>query len=104
MSSERLAAYEEMWRREEGSLWDWLDERVGVDRLSSSGAMRGGEGDGRRDSRPPAPPRQGGRSSSKDGKLSEQQVAEALRLTQQRLDELRNALEGRQDEPRSPTG
>ena len=30
-SPERLAAYEEIWRREESSLWDWLDDRVGLD-------------------------------------------------------------------------
>lgn len=30
---ERLAAYEEIWRREESELWEWLEERVGMDRL-----------------------------------------------------------------------
>ncbi|KAI9882933.1 MAG: hypothetical protein M1823_005319 [Watsoniomyces obsoletus] len=101
MSPERLAAYEEMWRREEGSLWDWLDERVGVDRISSSAAMRGGgggdgNGESQRDSH--QAPRQGRSSSKNDEKLSDQQMTEALRLTQQRLDELRSALERRQAE------
>lgn len=27
----RLAAYEQIWHAEESALWDWLDERVGVD-------------------------------------------------------------------------
>jgi hypothetical protein len=31
---ERIAAYEEMWRREESELWTWLEERVGMDRLN----------------------------------------------------------------------
>ncbi|KAN0075576.1 hypothetical protein V8E54_006846 [Elaphomyces granulatus] len=31
---QRLAAYEEMWQREETELWNWLEERVGLDRLS----------------------------------------------------------------------
>lgn len=30
---ERIAAYEEIWRREESELWDWLEERVGLERL-----------------------------------------------------------------------
>jgi hypothetical protein len=30
---ERIAAYEEMWRREESELWTWLEERVGMDRI-----------------------------------------------------------------------
>ena len=30
---ERIAAYEEIWRREEGVLWDWLEERVGAERM-----------------------------------------------------------------------
>lgn len=32
---DRLAAYEEMWRREDSELWDWLEERVGLDRLNA---------------------------------------------------------------------
>ncbi|KAA6411590.1 MAG: hypothetical protein FRX48_04870 [Lasallia pustulata] len=36
---ERVAAYEEIWRREESELWDWMEERVG---------MRGGCGLGGR--------------------------------------------------------
>ena len=31
---QRLAAYEEMWQREEMELWNWLEERVGLDRLN----------------------------------------------------------------------
>ncbi|KAI5361989.1 putative membrane-anchored lipid-binding protein Ysp2/Lam4 [Septoria linicola] len=28
---ERVAAYEEIWRREESALWDWLEDRVGLE-------------------------------------------------------------------------
>lgn len=37
---DRVAAYEEMWRREESELWDWLEERVGLHRLGNEGAAR----------------------------------------------------------------
>ncbi|KAI4834515.1 hypothetical protein E4T45_10025, partial [Aureobasidium sp. EXF-8846] len=36
----RLAAYEELWRREESELWDWLEDRVGL----SNGLPLGGAG------------------------------------------------------------
>ena len=36
----RIAAYEEMWRREESELWEWLEERVGLHRLGSEGQER----------------------------------------------------------------
>lgn len=31
---QRLAAYEEMWRREESELWNWLEDRVGMDGMA----------------------------------------------------------------------
>ncbi|KAF7939165.1 uncharacterized protein EAE97_007246 [Botrytis byssoidea] len=36
---ERIAAYEEIWRREESELWLWLEERAGMDRLREVGRM-----------------------------------------------------------------
>ncbi|KAI9640055.1 hypothetical protein NHQ30_011619 [Ciborinia camelliae] len=36
---ERIAAYEEIWRREESELWLWLEERAGMDRLREVGGM-----------------------------------------------------------------
>lgn len=39
---DRLAAYEEIWRREDSELWDWLDERIGLERLNADcGNARG---------------------------------------------------------------
>ncbi|KAL2365009.1 hypothetical protein RJZ56_002059 [Blastomyces dermatitidis] len=31
---ERIIAYEELWQREESELWNWLEERVGMDGLA----------------------------------------------------------------------
>ncbi|KAJ8058859.1 hypothetical protein OCU04_011842 [Sclerotinia nivalis] len=36
---ERIAAYEEIWRKEESELWLWLEERAGMDRLRDVGRM-----------------------------------------------------------------
>lgn len=32
---ERIAAFDELWRQEDGHLWEWLDDRVGLERLNS---------------------------------------------------------------------
>ncbi|KAF4630651.1 hypothetical protein G7Y89_g7490 [Cudoniella acicularis] len=36
---DRIAAYEEIWRREESELWEWLEDRVGLDQLRDVGKM-----------------------------------------------------------------
>jgi hypothetical protein len=36
---ERVAAYEEMWRREESELWQWLEDRVGTASLRDAAQM-----------------------------------------------------------------
>lgn len=71
---DRVAAYEEMWRREENELWQWLEERVGLERL-------GGEGS-------PSPlPRQ--RRNVADSR----EVKEAIRATEEKLRMLKVSLE-----------
>lgn len=37
---DRIAAYEEIWRREEHELWDWLEDRVGMDSLRDATRMQ----------------------------------------------------------------
>lgn len=77
---ERMAAYEEIWRREESELWDWLEERTGVNGLA-------------------APPRVDSRKAAAmgrklgDEKVSERQVDDAIRVTEQRLEALKEAVE-----------
>ncbi|KKF94352.1 putative membrane protein C20F10.07 [Ceratocystis platani] len=63
---DRIVAYEEMWRREESQLWDWLEERVQLveDRL-------------------------------REEKMDELQIKEAIAVTQRKLDLLKEAMEKR---------
>lgn len=37
---DRVAAYEEMWRRQDSELWTWLEERVGMDRMQADSPIR----------------------------------------------------------------
>jgi hypothetical protein len=39
-SAERMVAYEEVWRREESELWEWLEERVGRGGVGGVGGGR----------------------------------------------------------------
>lgn len=101
--------YEEMWRREESELWDWLEERVGLDRLgdltrpgsaaadNKPQAVRGGSGSGGAASAP-----KGEALSSKtleermrEDRMSEREVDEAIRVTEEKLRLLRAVVERR---------
>ena len=88
-SPQRLAAYEQLWKREENHLWDWLEDRLNLD-----GVM-------------PPPPRGEGlqkrmRSAEHglDGslgadKMSERQVDDAIRVTEERLGALKEMVESK---------
>ncbi|WPH03013.1 Hypothetical protein R9X50_00588700 [Acrodontium crateriforme] len=83
---ERLAAYEEIWRREESELWDWLEDRVGLDGVYSPNM--GNEGMLRQKVL-------GVRNMGKkleDERMSERQMDEAIRVTEERLATLKDAV------------
>lgn len=85
LSSQRIAAYEEIWKREESELWNWLEERVALDALSF--------------------PHPDGRNSGQkllrgkamddnmiEEKMTERQIDDAIRVTEQRLSALKAAV------------
>lgn len=78
---DRMAAYEEMWRREDSNLWEWLEERTGMDRLHTAGASGA-------PTRPPVRARPRKSSAGPDMR----QLEEALRVTQQKLRILEEAI------------
>lgn len=79
----RLAAYEELWRREDSELWEWLEERVGMDRLNSD--------------QPPAKKRgmepRTVEEKLREEKMEESEVQEAIRVTEEKLRVLREVVE-----------
>ncbi|KAH0544582.1 hypothetical protein FGG08_001231 [Glutinoglossum americanum] len=90
---ERTTAYEEMWRREESELWDWLEDRVGLDSLplSPAGAVplnREKEKPRERDIE----------ERFKDENIGEREIEDAIRVTQERLDGLKRVVEKRKRE------
>lgn len=90
---QRLAAYEEMWRREETELWSWLEDRVGMDGMVFPNVYRSPE--------PHPSRRSSGFSTSderelaarlRDEKISDHEMDHALRTTRQRLDVLEEMM------------
>ena len=80
-SPDRVAAYEEIWRREESELWEWLEDRVGMDRLRDVGSMR--------------IQKQQVDSRLKDERMEARQVQAALRVTEEKLRVLKLAIESK---------
>jgi hypothetical protein len=82
-SPERAAAYEELWRREESELWDWLEDRVGVEGVYA----------------PKIEARQKVLSEREMGRRLEgegmrgRKVDDAIRVTEERLGALKGAVE-----------
>jgi hypothetical protein len=101
-SANRIAAYEEMWRREESELWGWLEARVGLDGLGRE--ENGGPGISRgapKDSKVRLKQRQrilGGKdveAKLNEERMSEREMEDAIRVTQERLHVLKNVVERR---------
>ena len=78
----RMAAYEEMWRREDGELWEWLEERVGLDRLNSD----------RLSPRQRAVEPRTVEEKLKVARMDEREVEEAIRITEEKLQILKGVM------------
>ena len=104
--AQRIAAYEEIWRKEESDLWDWLEERVGMQGLAYPGAGdREAVAQARRQ-REQTLRSKGLRSKLADVKMSEREVNHAIRVTEEKLGILKRVVQekkGVQDEMDSPS-
>ncbi|KAL4768342.1 hypothetical protein BDW60DRAFT_131339 [Aspergillus nidulans var. acristatus] len=92
---QRLAAYEEMWRREESELWHWLEDRVGLDGIAVPTVIRQSE------TRTPNRRSQGERelkASLSEETLSDREMDHAIRSTRERLDTLERILHKRRSQ------
>jgi hypothetical protein len=103
-SANRIAAYEELWRREESELWDWLEERVGFDGLAlGDNAGKAKRREGKKDSKVMLKQRQkilGGKdveAKLDEERMSEREMENAIRVTQERLHVLRDVVEKRKN-------
>ncbi|KAK5310611.1 hypothetical protein LTR70_009339, partial [Exophiala xenobiotica] len=90
--------YDDLWRREESNLWDWLQERAGVDgsiirdQLHNQ-ATQDKEGKNKLQQRQKLLKSKDMQSRLREEKKSMKEMEEAVRVTQERLDTLQRALE-----------
>ena len=91
---QRLAAYEEMWRREESELWSWLEDRVGMDGMAFPTVNRPVESQTRQKTRKIQGDRQVIDMIGEE-KMSDREMDHAIRTTRERLDSLEKILNNR---------
>lgn len=85
-SPERIAAYEEIWRREESTLWDWLEDRIGVDGVSMP-PLSGPQADRQTILRA-----KGMGKQLEDERMSDREMDQQIRTTEEKLQALKDAV------------
>lgn len=83
---DRVAAYEEMWRREESEVWEWLEERVGLDRL----------GDGAMPTRKRVAEARTVDEKLREDRMDEREIKEAIKVTEEKLKVLKSVIDKKQ--------
>jgi hypothetical protein len=91
---ERAVAYDEIWRREESDLWDWLEERVGLHRMN--------EGEARIHKRVTEPRTM--EEKLREERMSERDVEEAIKITEEKLNILKSVMGRKKDIPEAKNG
>ncbi|KAL6239631.1 hypothetical protein BDW75DRAFT_197896 [Aspergillus navahoensis] len=94
---QRLAAYEEMWRREESELWHWLEDRVGLEGIAIPTVNRQSDTRTPRGNRRSQSEREWKASLSEET-LSDREMDHAIRSTRERLDTLERILHKRRSQ------
>lgn len=92
---DRLAAYEEIWRREESELWEWLEERVGLDRLSEGTVLHA-----RKRTVEPRTLEE----KLREERMDEREIREAIKVTEEKLNVLKGVVDRKSQSPASAKG
>ncbi|KAL5003209.1 hypothetical protein BDV10DRAFT_68107 [Aspergillus recurvatus] len=99
---QRLAAYEEMWRREESELWHWLEDRVGLDGILIPTVKCQSDTRTSRSNRRSQNEREVKALLSEET-LSDREMDHAIRSTRERLDTLERILHKRRSQSTEST-
>ncbi|CAK7265851.1 hypothetical protein SEPCBS119000_001729 [Sporothrix epigloea] len=100
-NSERLAAYNELWRHEESALWDWLEERVGLERMMDESYLGHTSGDGDSSLYDQLPRKRAIKPRMVEHKLREdrmnnREIREAIKVTEEKLQVLKGVIDKRE--------
>ena len=99
-SPERIAAYDEIWRREESDLWDWLEGRISMEEIAYPASSRSQDQDAvkkARTQREKSLKGQGMQARLAAESMKERDVDHAIKVTEERLQELKGAMQRRRD-------
>lgn len=105
-TAQRIAAYEEIWRKEESDLWEWLEERVGMQGLAHPGSNDQEAVAQARRQREQSLRSKGLRSKLAEVKMNEREVDHAIGVTEEKLRLLKKVVQekkGGKDEIDSPS-
>ena len=95
-SPERIAAYEEIWRREESGLWDWLEDRIGMQGIvspSSSSSSDQAALKKVRKQREKSLKGLGKQAALVNEVMSDREMDHAIKVTEERLEDLKSAVQ-----------
>lgn len=73
-----------MWRREESDLWEWIEERAGLERLGADPPLRKRSVDPRTVE-----------EKLREERMDERELKEAIRVTEEHLGVLKAVVDGR---------
>ena len=93
---ERIAAYEEIWRREESGLWDWLEDRIGMQGIvspSSSSSSDQAALKKVRKQREKSLKGLGRQAALVNEVMSDREMDHAIKVTEERLEDLKLAVQ-----------
>lgn len=94
-----MAAYEEVWRREENDLWDWLEERVGMQGIAYPDVGNDQEDVAQaRKQREATLKGKGMRKALADVRMSDREIDHAIRTTEEKLEVLKRAVSEKKGE------
>ncbi|KAI1651455.1 uncharacterized protein F4817DRAFT_131772 [Daldinia loculata] len=88
---DRVVAYDEIWRREESDLWDWLEDRVGLHRMSEEAMPV------RKRVMEPRTVEE----KLREERMNEREVEEAIKVTEEKLQVLKSVMERKKTPPKS---
>lgn len=95
----RFVAYEAMWQNEESELWNWLEDRVGLDQVVQGPLWQLRE-DAKQRQKVMAKIRMSKRVA--DQGIEDRQVDNAIRVTEERLGALKQAVDRKRGTKRDP--
>ena len=90
---ERMAAYEELWRVEESELWDWMDERIGMHKMTYPLSDKEEQSSETRaqNSKPPQDREMKARVAQEA--MNDREIDHAIRVTEERLEQLKTTIQ-----------